>query len=73
MHWAFDKGFITIDDEMKIVVHNEMKKSILMEYSEQKIYLPIEPFFQPEKKFLKHHRENIFGLFLYSGSIRSMR
>ncbi|MGV1012006.1 MAG: HNH endonuclease [Flavobacterium sp.] len=73
MHWAFDKGFITIDDEMKIIVHDEMKKSILMEYSEQKIYVPIEPFFQPEKKFLKHHRENIFGLFLYSGSIRSMR
>lgn len=71
MHWAFDKGFITIDDDFKIIVHSEMQDSILMEYSNQKINIPIDPYFQPEKKFLKHHRENIFGLFLYSGSIRS--
>lgn len=72
MHWAFDKGFITISDELKIIVHKEMQKSILMEYSDQKIFTPVDPYFQPEKKFLKHHRENIFGLFLYSGSIRSI-
>ena len=72
MHWAFDKGFITISDELKIIVHKEMQNSILMEYSDQKIFTPVDPYFQPEKKFLKHHRENIFGLFLYSGSIRSI-
>jgi hypothetical protein len=72
MHWAFDKGFITISDELKIIVHKEMQNSILMEYSDQKIFTPTDPYFQPEKKFLKHHRENIFGLFLYSGSIRSI-
>lgn len=72
MHWAFDKGFITISDELKIIVHKEMQKSILMEYSDQKIFTPVDPYFQPEKKFLKHHRENIFGLFLYSGPIRSV-
>ena len=72
MHWAFDKGFITISDELKIIVHKEMQNSILMEYSDQKIFTPADPYFQPEKKFLKHHRENIFGLFLYSGSIRSV-
>lgn len=72
MHWAFDKGFITISDELKIIVHKEMQNSILMKYSNQKIFTPVDPYFQPEKKFLKHHRENIFGLFLYSGSIRSV-
>ena len=71
MHWAFDKGFITISDDFKIIVHKEMQKSILMEYADQKIFTPTDPYFQPEKKFLKHHRENIFGLFLYSGSIRN--
>jgi hypothetical protein len=70
MHWAFDKGFITLSDDLKIIVHKEMQKSILMEYSDQKIFIPVDPYFQPEKKFLKHHREKIFGLFLYSGSIR---
>ena len=71
MHWAFDKGFITLSDDFKIIVHKEMEKSILSEYSYKKIYTPIDPYFQPEKKFLEHHRKNIFGLFLYSGSIRS--
>jgi hypothetical protein len=72
MHWAFDKGFITLDDDLRVVVHKEMEKSILMEYSNKKIFVPTEQYFQPEKKFLNHHRKNIFGLFLFSGSIRSI-
>jgi hypothetical protein len=72
MHWAFDKGFITISDDFTIIVHEQMTKSILVDYQGQKIFTPVETYFQPEKKFLKHHRENIFGLFLYSGSIRAL-
>ncbi len=72
MHWAFDKGFITINDDYEIVIHPELQNSILMEYSGKQIHLPTDDYFRPEKKFLKHHRENIFGLFLYSGSIRSI-
>lgn len=71
MHWAFDKGFITISDDYTIVVHDEVKNTILKEFDGKKIFIPKDPYFQPERKFLKHHRENIFGLFVYSGSIRS--
>ncbi|WP_428657699.1 HNH endonuclease [Runella sp.] len=71
MHWAFDKGLITLSDDLKIIVHEEMKDSELMEYNGKKIFTPVDPYFQPEKKFLNHHREKIFGLFLFSGSIRS--
>lgn len=71
MHWAFDKGFITITDDYTVLVHNEVKDTILAELNGKKINVPNDPYFQPEKKFLKHHRENIFGLFVYSGSIRS--
>jgi hypothetical protein len=71
MHWAFDKGFITISDEFKIIVHDKMKHTILKDIDGQRINVPFDMFFQPEKKFLKYHRENIFGLFLHSGSIRS--
>lgn len=71
MHWAFDKGFLTITDDFIILVHEEMKNSPLAEYDGRKIFLPRELYFQPEKKFLKHHRENIFGLFRHSGSIRT--
>jgi hypothetical protein len=70
MHWAFDKGFITIDDEFNVIVHEDMLESPLKHFHKLPIHLPKEPYFQPEKKFLAHHREKIFGLFRYSGSIR---
>ena len=73
MHWAFDKGFITISDDYKIIVHDEMKTSSLSAFDNKPIFVPADPYFQPEKKFLKHRRENIFGLFLHSGVIRSTR
>lgn len=71
MHWAFDKGFITITDDYTVLVHDEVKDTILSEIDGKRITVPNEPYFQPEKKFLKHHRENIFGLFVYSGVIRN--
>jgi hypothetical protein len=71
MHWAFDKGFITINEEYKVVVHEEVKNTMLKEYVDKKIIVPPDPFFQPEKKYLEHHKAHIFGLFLRSGSIRS--
>lgn len=71
MHWAFDKGFITINTDFKVVVHEEVKNTMLKEFIDKKIIVPADPFFQPEEKYLEHHRANIFGLFLRSGSIRS--
>jgi hypothetical protein len=73
MHWAFDKGMITISDDFTIIVHEHLMGTPLKEYAGKNILLPAEPYFQPEKKFLRHHRENIFGLFLYSGSIRILK
>jgi len=73
MHWAFDKGMITINDEYEIIVHDLVKNSPLNNYAGQKLIIPIDTYFQPERKFLKHHREKVFGLFLYSGSIRILK
>lgn len=73
MHWAFDKGLITVSDDYKIIVHEEIKNTILNEYSGREIIIPIDTYFRPEKKYLKHHRENVFGLFLYSGGIRTLK
>ena len=70
MHWAFDKGFITLTDDYIIQVHPEVQDTILSEYNGKQIMIPLVEYFRPEKKFLKHHREKIFGLFKYSGVIR---
>lgn len=71
LHWAFDKGLFTIMDDYTIVVHNDIHSTFLKQFHGKKIYIPTDPYFQPEIRFLKHHRENIFGMFIYSGSIRS--
>lgn len=73
MHWAFDKGMVTIGDDLKIIVHEKLRETPIFDYHGKDIIRPAEPYFQPEKKFLKHHRENIFGLFLHSGSIRILK
>lgn len=71
IHWAFDKGFFTINDDYTIKVHEELMSTYLGEFEGKKIYLPDNPFFIPNKESLKYHRENIFGLFKYSGRISS--
>ncbi|MDR2936496.1 MAG: DNA (cytosine-5-)-methyltransferase [Rikenellaceae bacterium] len=71
MHWAFDKGFITITDDYTVLVHDEVKATVLSEIDGKRITVPDDPYFQPERKFLRHHRENIFGLFIHSGVIRN--
>lgn len=51
MHWAFDKGFITITDDLLVEVHPEVKNTLLMQYQGRKLVIPNEQFFRPELKF----------------------
>jgi hypothetical protein len=59
----FDKGFISFDDQGKILIGNELKKE---EANPESIgiddSLHIErPFSEATKEYLKYHRENIFN------------
>jgi hypothetical protein len=64
MHFAFDKGFFTIDDEYKVQVSEKIKDSwFYKEYNGKKMYVPKEPFYRPQQVFLQHHRENVFEKF----------
>lgn len=71
MHWAFDRGMFTINEDYSIEVHEDVKDTLLSKYDKQKISLPIEDFFKPESAFLKYHKENIYGLFKHAGVIRA--
>jgi len=72
IHWAFDKGFFTIQDDLTIKVHPELIDTELNEFDGKKIFEPVGTFFKPNPKYLKYHRENVFGLFKISGQIRSL-
>jgi hypothetical protein len=60
-HWAFDYGCFTLDEDLKILVHEKMKNTSLFNINGHKIDFPEDEIFLPNKDFVKYHRENIFG------------
>lgn len=69
LHWAFDKGFFTLDDDLRVVVHPEITSDFLRGYSGQQIRVPTNPFFAPDLQNIRYHRENVYGLFLTTGRL----
>lgn len=64
MHWAFDKGFFTISDDYKVVVHEKvMSVPILSAIQGKTLYLPRDERAKPSLISLDYHRRNIFGIF----------
>lgn len=62
---AFDKGLITLSDDFRIVVSEELKrrdeifvKEVLLPLNGKTIELPER--FMPSVEFISHHRENLF-------------
>jgi predicted restriction endonuclease len=69
IHWAFDKGFITLNDSLEVIVHEKVSSEWLRLYENKQIYVPKDPFFRPSPDNLRYHRDNVFGLFLTSGRL----
>lgn len=64
MHFAFDKGFFTIDRDYKVQVASQLKGSdFYKEYNGVQIFVPQVEYFRPHKVFLDYHREHIFQTF----------
>lgn len=69
MHWAFDKGFFTLDDDLKIVVHPKITSEYLNSFNGKQIRVPSNQFFIPDLDNVRYHRESVYGLFLTSGRL----
>ncbi|MCM2676418.1 HNH endonuclease [Alkalicoccobacillus plakortidis] len=64
LHWAFDRGFLAINEDFTIQVHEKMKENnILQTIERKKLLLPQNEDFWPDLKMIKYHRDNIFGKF----------
>ena len=61
MHYAFDRGCISLSDNYEVIVHEKLNDSYLKEFKNKKIRLPINKSFHPDIEYIKFHRENIFG------------
>ncbi|WP_418302139.1 HNH endonuclease [Lysinibacillus fusiformis] len=65
LHWAFDKGFFTIQKDYTIKVHDLVKHiEDLASIDGKKLILPEDSVFYPSQRALSYHRETIFGKFL---------
>lgn len=65
MHFAFDKGFFTVDDDYKIKVHPNVLQtdSYINQYEGANLALPRQDYFKPRREYLHYHQDNIFGTF----------
>lgn len=69
LHWAFDKGFFTLTDDLKIQVHPQIESDYLRSFNNQSIRIPSNPFFVPDAENIRYHRESVYGLFLTTGRL----
>lgn len=69
IHWAFDTGCFTINDDFTIRVHPQVESEMLQNYNGQRIFVPVQEFFAPSIDNLHYHQQNIFGSFLSRGRI----
>lgn len=69
LHWAFDKGFFTIDSELRIKVHPKTTSEYLWSFDGKRIHIPSNPFFIPDLENIKYHNQAVYGLFLTSGRL----
>lgn len=68
LHWAFDNGMFTINDDLTVNVHPEVMDTSLQEINEVRLRDPndIWSSFAPKKEYLQWHQNNFFGKFIGS-------
>jgi putative restriction endonuclease len=65
-HWAFDRGWFTVDDDYRIVVSNDLREEspharTMRDFHGQNIILPAQQSYLPRIEALHWHRENVFN------------
>jgi putative restriction endonuclease len=62
IHWMFDRGLISVDDNLTILIANSRLPSAVTRLlrEDRKLALPHRPETSPHPAHLRYHRENIF-------------
>ena len=66
-HWAFDRGWLAVDDRYQIIVANDLQEDspharLMKEFHGELILLPSSEKDYPRKDALQWHRKNVFTL-----------
>lgn len=64
-HWAFDRGWFTIDDTYKIIVAQDLQEDSphakpMKEFNGEQILLPAVDQYWPKLEAIRWHRQNVF-------------
>lgn len=69
LHRAFDEGIWTLNDDLRVIVHEKITDGLLLEFKDKELAIPKENIaFRPFQGYIKWHRENRFGLFTRLGN-----
>ncbi len=62
VHWMFDRGLISIDDDYSILVANDRIADPIMSMlnSNRRLLLPAAHILTPHPRFVRYHRENVY-------------
>ncbi|MBD2099498.1 HNH endonuclease [Leptolyngbya sp. FACHB-261] len=65
-HWAFDRGWFSIEDDYTILVSNDLREESphakpMQEFQGERILLPNQENYFPRSEALRWHRENRFN------------
>lgn len=65
-HWAFDKGWFGIDDDLTIIVKNDLREDApnskpMQQFNGARIRLPVGRQYYPRLSALRWHRQHVFG------------
>lgn len=69
LHWAFDKGFFTLNDRFEVQVHPAITSDYLRSFEGRSIRMPLNPFFAPDLDNIHYHQNSVYGLFLTTGRL----
>ena len=74
LHWAFDKGFFTLNDRYEVLVHPEANSTFLDQFNGRPIFIPNDSFFRPSRYSIIWHRQHLYGQFRgITGVVRDER
>lgn len=62
VHWMFDRGLITVDEDFRVVTSRSLKETMHhgLIVSGRQILLPYAASERPSNRFLEYHRDHIF-------------
>ena len=62
MHWMFDRGLVSIDDDYSLLLVKKAIPTNLLQLfnDDRRLLLPNLPQNWPHRQFLQYHREQVF-------------